>query len=246
MKTFIKGGKGSAPNTPAREEDINLFEKELAEAGAFELDMAAAYNEPKLWDLLSLCDIDEEMSSRLLRFFLDPSEPHGLKDAFLCEFFNLLQEKLSFKLNIDTANLKIMTERPAGYKGKDEPQTNYVDITIYNPKQYIIHIENKIKKNSIRPEQIKHEMHQAKNKYKVEKIVMIILSPNFAIYESNFKEEAESISLSPNEVIISFYWNQEIIEAINTVLNAQAPDYTLQALLHFKNFCLKIGGNKNE
>lgn len=246
MRISIERDKGSAPNTPTNEKDIRLFEKELAEAGAFELDMTTAYNEPKSWDLLSLCDIDEEMSSRLLRFFLDPSEPHGLKDMFLCEFFNLLQKKLSFKLKADTASLKIMLERPAGCKGKEDTKTNYVDITIYSPKQYVIHIENKINKGSIRHEQIKHEMQQAKNKYKAEKVIMAILSPNSEIYETSFKKEIGGINLSQNEIIIPIFWNQEIIGAINTALNAQAPDYTLQALLHLKNFCLKIGGNKNE
>lgn len=78
----------------------------------------------------------EEICSRVLAYFFNPQNEHGLKDLFLKSFFNLKVVKNDNPTVHNTfKNIKVNTEQNA--EGKR------LDLVIYN-KEFIIGVENKI------------------------------------------------------------------------------------------------------
>ena len=88
---------------------------------------------------------DEKTCSRILAFYFNPLEEHGLKDMFLKAFINVLDNKGLIKRdNFSFDNVEIIRELQTNTEKTDSE--NRIDIVIRS-KDYVIGIENKVNDN---------------------------------------------------------------------------------------------------
>lgn len=89
----------------------------------------------------------EIVSSNILAYFLDPANPHGLKDLLLRSLWELLKERetdrRSFPDDVDLSNCSVVTEYPAHGEGAGKG-TKRIDILVKIDDRVAVIIENKV------------------------------------------------------------------------------------------------------
>ncbi|RYQ23700.1 PD-(D/E)XK nuclease superfamily [Bifidobacterium pseudolongum subsp. pseudolongum] len=89
----------------------------------------------------------EIVSSNILAYFLDPANPHGLKDLLLQSLWELLKErgtdKRRFPDDVDLSNCSVATEYPAHGEGAGKG-TKRIDILVKIDDRVAVIIENKV------------------------------------------------------------------------------------------------------
>ena len=217
---------------------IPKFELDLAMGGAFEFEMRSAYHTQEEWDLLSTCEIQEDQSSKLLRFFLDPAAAHR-SSLFLSEFLKIISKDVGG--NINPAKVMVTLEPPL--EGRDTKK--YADIKIHDYKsKFNLLIENKIHNTSIQnKQQVPEEFKRARKMYGKNFLLVVLLPEESA----SGKILTELNKIPKWEQFVAFLsWNPDITDLIDNLLNNLSDDYTFQALKHFRHFCLEVGGREDE
>ena len=170
---------------------------------------------------------NQENISSFLAYLLDPAEDHGLKDVFLKKFLELL----NLNEQIDPNNFYIDQE----YKVNDG--INSIDIVLETGR-YLIAVENKILKYTIRKEQLSAGYKGLKkDKDPDKKIILCFLTPESI--DAGRRIRVDKLNGDRYEHIT---WEQiikileEIIKEKNNDKNKRLNNYTKQTLKAFINF----------
>lgn len=163
----------------------------------------------------------EEISSRLLSFYFNPTKEHNLKDLFLSSLFELLKRN---EIQFRNDQINVITE--------DNADGKRIDLVIYSP-DFIVGIENKITAPLYNPLAVYKKRLE---EYSIENTIKIVLSLN-SITKKKEKE------LMKNNAFISVTYS-DFFETIKRNIGEYISTCNQKYLTHLFDFIQTIENMK--